>query len=316
MSDKESFRKILIPVDGSPSSAVAQELTASIATRFGSKVTVMNVVAHELMNVAMNDFTLGGADTDVPSAGITRGDFTIPTQLPKQPSTSRPKQMVSEITSIYREAGEHAVKNAVTLFKDEGVSVEQELVEDKDPAQTIIKEAEDEDFDLIVMGRSAGEEEKKPHLGSVTSKVARHGKTSILIAADDRQFRKILVPVDGSRASIKAASYARLLASKIGAGLTLMHVQESTLARIRPKLSEQIGRKVLSDVAERLKDVKPEQRLEKGDVGKVIVETADKENFGLIVIGNKGHGNVRRFLLGSVSDHVLHYANKAVMIVK
>jgi nucleotide-binding universal stress UspA family protein len=121
-------------------------------------VKVMNVVAYELMNVAMKDFTLGGADTDVLSAGITRGDFAIPTQTPRQPSTSQPKKIVGEITSIYREAGEHALKNAVTLFKDEGVVVEEELVEDKDPAQMIVDVAEDEDFDLIVLGRSAGEE--------------------------------------------------------------------------------------------------------------------------------------------------------------
>jgi nucleotide-binding universal stress UspA family protein len=36
----------------------------------------------------------------------------------------------------------------------------------------------------------------------------------------------------------------------------------------------------------------------------------------MIVMGDKGHGRVRRFLLGSVSNHVLHYANRAVLIVK
>lgn len=316
MPGKEFLQKILIPVDGSTSSTIAQELTASIAKKFGSKVTVMNVVAHELMNVARKDFTLGGADTDVLSAGITRGDFTIPTQMPRQPSTSPPRTMVSEITSIYREMGEHAVKNAVTLFKDEGVRVDEELVEDRDPAQSIIEEAEDEDFDLIVMGRSAGEEEKKPHLGSVASKVVLHGKTSVLVAADKRQLSKLLVPVDGSKASMRAADFARLLASKIGADLTLLYVQESTLARIRPKLSEEIGKNVLSSVAGQLKGMKLEQRLESGDVGNVITEIADKDDYDLIVMGNKGHGDVRKFLLGSVSDHVLHYANKAVLIVK
>jgi nucleotide-binding universal stress UspA family protein len=153
-------------------------------------------------------------------------------------------------------------------------------------------------------------------LGSVASKVAGHGKTSVLIVASDRQITKMLVPVDGSRASIRAADYARVLANKTGADLTLLYVQESTLARIRPKLSENIGRNVLSKMADRLKGLKLEQRLEKGDVAKVITETSDKENYDLIIIGNKGHGDARRFLLGSVSDHVLHYGNRAVLIVK
>ena len=316
MPGKEFLQKILITVDSSSSSTIAQELTASIAKKFRSKVTVMNVVPHELFDVAMNDFTLGGADTDFPSAGITRGEIAIPTQSPRQPSTSLPKKTVNDITSIYRKMGEHAVENAVTLFKDEEVMVDEELVEDKDPAQTIIKEAEDEDFDLIVVGRSAGEEEKKPHLGSIASKVARHGKTSVLVAADTRQLTKILVPVDGSKASMRAANFARLLASKIGADLTLLYVQESMLARIRPKLSEEIGKNVLSSVAGQLKGMKLDQRLESGDVGNVIIQIADKDDYDLIVMGNKGHGDVRKFLLGSVSDHVLHYADKAVLIVK
>lgn len=310
------LRKVLVAVDGSPSSIAAEELTAAIAKKFGSEVTVMHVVSHELMNPAMQDFTLGGADTDIPSAGITRGDYAIPTQLPKQPTASPPRRMVNEITSVYREMGEHAIKNAVALFKSEGLTAEEELVEDNDPAKTIIKEADDEGFDLIAMGRNSGEEEKKPHLGSLASKIARHATVPVLIAANKRQFSKILVPIDGSEASKKAAQHARSIATKTGAKVTLLYVQEPSLFRMRPELSEEIGRKVFSSVADQFKDLKVEQKLTSGHAGKVITEVADKEDHDIIVMGNHGHSRVKTFLLGSVSDHVLHYANQAVLIVK
>jgi nucleotide-binding universal stress UspA family protein len=316
MPENKFFHKILVPVDGSSSSAVAQELAASISKQFDSQVTVMHVISHELMNPAMRDMTLGGADVDILSAGITRGDYTIPTQMPKQPSTSAPTKMINEITSIYRETGEHILKNAVALFKDEGISVDEKLVEDNDPAKTISKEADAESYDLIVIGRSSGEEEKKAHLGRLASKVAKHAKIPVLIAASKRRLSRMLVPVDGSQVSKKAAEHAGIMASKTKAKVTLLYVQESSLFRMRPKLSEEIGRKVLSSVADQFKNVKLEQRLESGHPGKIITHLADVEDYDIIVMGSHGHGGARQMLLGSVTDHVLHYADQAVLIVK
>jgi nucleotide-binding universal stress UspA family protein len=316
MPENKFFHKILVPVDGSSSSAVAQELAASISKQFGSQVTVMHVISHELMNPAMRDMTLGGADVDILSAGITRGDYTIPTQMPKQPSTSAPTKMINEITSIYRETGEHILKNAVALFKDEGITANEKLVEDNDPAKTISKEADAESYDLIVIGRSSGEEEKKAHLGRLASKVAKHAKIPVLIAASKRRLSRMLVPVDGSQVSKKAAEHAGIMASKTKAKVTLLYVQESSLFRMRPKLSEEIGRKVLSSVADQFKNVKLEQRLESGHPGKIITHLADVEDYDIIVMGSHGHGGARQMLLGSVTDHVLHYADQAVLIVK
>lgn len=316
MPENKFFHKILVPVDGSPSSVAAQELVAFISKQFGSQVTIMHVISHELMNPAMQDLTLGGADVDILSAGITRGDYTIPTQLPKQPSASAPKKMINEITSIYREMGEQILKNAVALFKDEGISVEEKLVADNDPAKTISKEADVESYDLIVMGRSSGEEEKKAHLGRLASKVARHAKIPVLIAANRRKLSRMLVPVDGSQASKRAAEHAGIMASKTGAKVTLLYVQESSLFRTRPKLSEEIGRKVLSSVADQFKNVKLEQRLESGHPGKIITRLADVEDYDIIVMGSHGHSGARQMLLGGVTDHVLHYADQAVLIVK
>jgi len=319
MPENKFFNKILVPVDGSPFSVVAQELAASISKQFGSQVTVMHVISHELMNPAMQDLTLGGADVGIPSAGITRGDFTIPTQLPRQPSASAPKKMINEITSIYRERGEHILKNAVAFFKDEGISADEELVEDNDPAKTISKEADLESYDLIVIGRSSGDpllEEKKAHLGRLASKVARHAKIPVLIAASKRRLSRMLVPVDGSQASKRAAEHSGIMASKTGAKVTLLYVQESSLFRMRPTLSEEIGRKVLSSVADQFKNVELEQRLESGHPGKIITHIADVDDYDIIVMGSHGHGGAKQMLLGSVTDHVLHYADQAVLIVK
>jgi nucleotide-binding universal stress UspA family protein len=316
LPENEFLRKILVAVDSSQSSETAQELTAYIAKKFNSQVTVMHVVSHQLMNPGIQDLTLGGADVGIPSAGITRGDYTIPTQMPKQPSTSLPTKMISEITSVYREMGEQIVNNAVALFKEEGVSVDKELIEDNNPAQSVTKKAEMETYDLIVLGRSSGEEEKKPHLGSFAAKVARNAKVPVLVGATGSVVRKMLVPIDGSEVSKRVAEHAAKIALKLGTKVTLLHVHEPSLFRMKPELCDVIAKKVFSSVADQVEGVKPEQRCETGHPGKVIPHIAEMEKYDLIVMGSHGHNGVKRLLLGSVADQVLHYANQAVLIVK
>ena len=49
-------------------------------------------------------------------------------------------------------------------------------------------------------------------------------------------------------------------------------------------------------------------RTESGKAGDSIIKVSKEEHAGLIVIGSRGLGAVKRTLQGSVSDHVLHHA--------
>ena len=53
-----------------------------------------------------------------------------------------------------------------------------------------------------------------------------------------------------------------------------------------------------------------------GSPGEVIVRVAEDENADIIVIGTRGLGVVRRTLLGSVSDYVLHHAHVPVIVTR
>jgi len=315
MSTENIFKKILVSADGSLPSIAAQELTASIAKKFKSKVTVIHVIAHELMNPAMRDLLSGGADTDILSAGITRGDYTIPTQMPKQPSTAIRSKIAQEITDLYREEGKDIIADATALFKEEGVTADQILVERSDIAETILKEAETGDYDLIAMGYS-GEKEKEPHLGSVTAKVARHSEVPVLVTRERRQITKILVPISGTEKTENIVKHAANLAKKTNAKMTLLHVQESRLFKLRPKITEEIGDRILTQIANHLEGIKVDKLLESGDPAKVILKTAEDGNYDLIIMGNKSRSTPGRFLLGSVSDHILHYTDVPILLVK
>lgn len=49
--------------------------------------------------------------------------------------------------------------------------------------------------------------------------------------------------------------------------------------------------------------------------GEGIVSLAKEYHVTLIVIGTRGHGRVRRTILGSVSDYVIHHTHIPVAVV-
>ncbi|MCP8304623.1 MAG: universal stress protein [archaeon] len=57
-----------------------------------------------------------------------------------------------------------------------------------------------------------------------------------------------------------------------------------------------------------------DKRVEFGVTSDIIIEVAEKGNHDLIVLGSRGLGTAKRFLLGSVSDDVSHKAKCSVLI--
>ena len=52
-----------------------------------------------------------------------------------------------------------------------------------------------------------------------------------------------------------------------------------------------------------------------GKPGEIICKVAKKENVELIVMGARGHGKLRRTLMGSVSGYCVHHAHVPVAVV-
>jgi nucleotide-binding universal stress UspA family protein len=53
-----------------------------------------------------------------------------------------------------------------------------------------------------------------------------------------------------------------------------------------------------------------------GDPADAILDVAEEEKAGLIIVGNKGMTGAKRFLLGSVPNKVSHHAPCSVMIIR
>jgi len=283
----ESFlEKILVPVDGSHPCLHAEELAAVISKNFGSKVMVIYVVSHELMQAAK------------------RLDYNMPPSV------------LTEVTNWFSQAGKKILWEAEALFKEEGIEVDTRIVAYGDPADTILRLAEDEKYSLVAMGNRGETEAEVFSLGSVAEKVSRHTECPVLIVKQKTQLAKILVAIDGSESAEKALEHAVELAEKHKAKITLLNVQESKIFGLKPEVAKELGDYVLSDAAAKVKGVEFKTLLEFGNPAETIIEVAEKGNYDLIVVGNRGLSSVKRFFLGSVSDDISHHAKCSVLIVR
>jgi nucleotide-binding universal stress UspA family protein len=139
---------------------------------------------------------------------------------------------------------------------------------------------------------------------------------------------KILLPVDGSEASLEAVRQAlRMVRDGLQASLVLANVQEpATLyemlrahdAEVIEQVSAQAGMHLLEPAQALLREagVPYEIEVASGDPAHTLIDIL--ENFGcdLVVMGARGQGTLRSAMLGSVSHEVLHAAPVPVMVVK
>lgn len=145
----------------------------------------------------------------------------------------------------------------------------------------------------------------------------------------ERIFRRLLVPTDGSDASVAAARLAFRLAGAFGATIDLLFVidlllceelrrfDQRELEEVRRELFEHGERyvSVLREEAERL-GLSVETEIRRGDPFEEIVARARDGGADLIVMGHVGRRARARVLLGSVAERVLEFAPCPVMVVK
>jgi len=279
MTEKKLFENILVPVDGSASSIAAEEMAASIAKKTASKVTVLHV----------------------------RQEFSMHYNIP---------EMHGELEGAVEQQADKIINSALALFSEEGVVAESQQMTGEDPAETVLEFSE-KNYDLIIMGVH-GENEKDPYtLGSVTKKVITHTKLPILITKKSPHLSSMLVCVDGSEQSITALELAVRLAGKLGSKVMLLNAQDQRLQKATPKVVEEVAEKIFSNALAAVQKGKVEvqKKLEVGVPSDRIVEVAERGNYDLIVLGKRGLGRVKRFLLGSVSDDVIQKAQTSVLLV-
>ena len=141
--------------------------------------------------------------------------------------------------------------------------------------------------------------------------------------------KNILVAVDGSKPSVDAAHFAMGLAEQTAAKLTFLFVIETpqvipvgplsgyvTTSAARSQEDVKKAEAIVELIAKERPNLQVTTRVELGQPVEVICELAKTLGSDLVVVGARGHNAAQRFLLGSVSDHVVHHAPCPVLVVR
>ncbi|MBI3819552.1 MAG: universal stress protein [Planctomycetes bacterium] len=148
-------------------------------------------------------------------------------------------------------------------------------------------------------------------------------------------YKNILVPTDFSMESKVAFEPACELAKASGGRITFITIAQEAVnlrmavlansAIVTPEIDEvanglvESARKRLLEIADAFRARVPNVSVvaeEALSPARAIVEYADREKIDMIAMSPHGHGGLKRFLLGSVTERVVREAHCAVLIVR
>ena len=230
---------------------------------------------------------------------------------------------VSNIKETIEGPGKKLLAEARELADHEDVQVLTNMAQGE-PYDKIVHIADDENCDLIIMGRRGTHHLERELVGSVTARVIGYTKKDVLVVPDNTMLtrKNILLATDGSPSCETAVDRAIELASDNSASLTAVSVVytndeylalapgivEELIGKAKDKLAtiEQKGEEagVVIDVA-----------VKEGEAYEAITSLAQKNNVDLIVMGSHGRKGLQSILMGSVTERTIGYTACPVLVV-
>ncbi len=142
--------------------------------------------------------------------------------------------------------------------------------------------------------------------------------------------KRILVPIDGSDYSMRAAKYAIEIAKLQNAEIFCIHIiqklpynYESVGSAIEQyieniKIQARSWFNKITEMAkiEGIRSITTEIFIDVRSITDSIINYASDKSIDIIILGTKGRTGLQRVLLGSVANGVLHHSHCAVLIVR
>jgi len=307
------YRKLLVLLDGSELAEVVFPFAEELAARLDLEVILFQVYG-----------ALGREFIPVHQAYIERAAEIITSQV----ETIQERLGVSPETSMVEVRGELAGG----YFAEE-----------------ILRYAEENEIDLIMMASHGRSGIRRWHMGGVADKVLRASKVPVwfvhagipdAVPYDKWPSKTFIVPLDGSGRSESVLPHVETLARQRTIepiNIALLRVCDPPIAPsyYSPELSgvplnwgefmeqemtrsKQAAFEYLSDLKERLKDTGANITTEilVGKAGDEIIEYATKNPYSVIVMTTHGRSGLSRLVYGSVAESVLMGVSNPTLVIK
>jgi nucleotide-binding universal stress UspA family protein len=139
------------------------------------------------------------------------------------------------------------------------------------------------------------------------------------------EMKRILVPVDGSDYSLRAARYALNLAKTFGSEIVLVHCRKQVPLYLGEPYFQAAHDRIVEYTDQLMKPFREllfdngamvTERILEGRPAETICETARIEKCDLIVMGSRGRSDWQGLLLGSVTHRVLQATPAPVLVIR
>ena len=304
------FEKILVPLDGSELAEKALPYAEELAVKLGSEVTL-----------------------------VTIGTQAENVQHPENRVYLSKKAADMEQNFKKSSAAARAKKAKVTsdIVSSSGLVAR--------PAEEIVEYADKKDINMIIMATHGRTGITRWVMGDTANKVASSFKCPLLLirakadVPQKIQLKKILVPLDGSKASETVLTFIEILASRLKPAINLLHIVEMQfhvyaypeaagygapgIVRVPYNKEEmkpfrEAGEKYIKGISDKLKEkgIESTTEVRVGSPGDEIIEMEQEQHPDIVVMSTHGHSGFGRFDHGSITDKVLHGGKTPLLLVR
>jgi nucleotide-binding universal stress UspA family protein len=132
---------------------------------------------------------------------------------------------------------------------------------------------------------------------------------------------RILLPTDGSKDAVRAAEAASDLAKRSGAELHVVHVWHDVRGFAHDFVKRELRRQGQEILDEQVKKIRAsgvevtKAYLRRGRTSNEVIALSKEIDADLLVVGSRGLGTVRRILMGSQSEEIVHHAQVPVLVL-
>jgi nucleotide-binding universal stress UspA family protein len=210
-------------------------------------------------------------------------------------------------------------------------------VEYGNPVEQIVRIAEDERVEMIIMGAQGVTAAQELLIGSTAYEVIRRATVPVLLEkfeivrelghvkchqVCEHAFERVLHPTDFSACADAAFQVVKRLKAAGTKEVIVLHVQDDRVMKLRPP--EQLAEFDRHDT-ERLETLckslsmfglHAQPVLRHGIPFKEALAVANEMDVSLIVLGSHGHSAVREMLAGSTFENVARLSRQAVLVVR
>jgi nucleotide-binding universal stress UspA family protein len=293
------YRRILVPLDGSPIAEQVLPLTKQLATCGSSSVLLFRAIEPLHAKLRVEGEILNVAD----QIELMRGTAV---------------EYLETVRRDFAAAGIHADRDVQVGL----------------PAAAILHAAETAPVDLIAMATHGRSGLQRWVYGSVTDKVLSSARLPVLLVragavTPPGPITRILVPLDGSDLAERALVPAVMMAKCLNAELLLYRAWQAQMYALSGMMAGSAAVALEDDIRAAVQDYVQRMAVKVSEQGvrvrwlagyqtaaEGILETGQKERPGLIVMSTHGRSGVGRWVMGSVADRVLRTSDVPVLLIR